>query len=80
MLYLTGEAVRVVLLLRVGLQILSFNAAVTTRTDRIVEFVVVPPTIRVIAMDVEIGRLEWFFASPANEAFLVVSTCQPAIG
>ena len=74
--FLAGEAVRVELLLPVRFQVRPFDAAVATRAQGSVVFVVMPPTVRIVVVDVEIRALERSLAGLARETLLVVAPRQ----
>lgn len=69
---LTGEAIRMKLASRFCLEELALDAFVAPRTDGIVQFVVVTPTVRMIPHHIEICCLERVAARLAHETSLVV--------
>ncbi len=77
--FLTGDTMGMELLETIGLQVLSFDAAIAFCTEGIVVFVIVPRAVGVVAVDVEIDALEGGVACFADEALFVVTTCQLSI-
>lgn len=79
------QTVRVVFLAPAAGHVVRFHvqaldAAAARRTQRVLEFVVMVRTVRVVLVDVELGRRERGFARPAHKALLVVPPAQPPVG
>lgn len=74
-----SEATNVILDLEFVLKILSFDALLTAAAQASVELVVVLLAIRLVLVDVELGRGERLGTGGAYKAGLVVFACQSAI-
>jgi hypothetical protein len=67
------------LLFRLRLEELTFDTSITRFTKGPFQRMIVLRAVRVIFDNVEVGRCECFGASPANEAFFVISASQTAV-
>lgn len=77
--YLTGEAVRVALLLRICFNILPFNAAVAVHAQGAIELVIMSVAIRIIAKNIEICGRERRSACLADKAGPVIASGELAV-
>lgn len=76
---LAGEAEWMILLPLIRLKVLPFDAAVAVGAERTVLLMVVPSTVRVVVVHVEVGGLEGGAARLADKALLVVTTGELSI-
>lgn len=67
-------------LLVVCLDVLSLDASIAVRAQRMIELVVVPVAIWIVAQNIEVHGGKRLFTRLASETLLVPASCQPAIG
>lgn len=77
--YLASKAIRMVFLLHLRFEILSFNPPITRGTQRIVQLMIVTCAVGIVADDVKIGGLERLLARLTYETWPVVTTGEPTV-